>query len=380
MTRWAHWSLRRTLLVVLLPGLLAVMGLEIVVSWRNALAAANAAFDRSLLGAIKAMDANISTASGGLSVELPYRMLEFFELTASGQVFYRVASGDGLVEIGDALLPAPPRPLVDAVPQFHDADYFGIPVRVGTYARQLDRPLSQGSHSSRVIIQVAETLESRQDFTRRLVLEAVARDLLLLAAALALVVLAVHAGLRPLQRLRTDVAQRRSDDLTPIRADQVPQEVQPLVDAINQHTQRYQQALHDRRQFIDDASHQLRTPLTTLATQIGFALRETDPAHRELALQAIKTQVDDAIRQTNQMLALARADALEMQVEPLDLHALAERVTRRLWPLARQQGIDLGLEPLGAEPTQARGHGALLEEALANLLHNALVHTPPGGQ
>ncbi|MCB1988777.1 MAG: sensor histidine kinase N-terminal domain-containing protein, partial [Burkholderiaceae bacterium] len=365
---------------VLLPGLLAVMGLEIVVSWRNALAAANAAFDRSLLGAIKAMDANISTASGGLSVELPYRMLEFFELTASGQVFYRVASGDGLVEIGDALLPAPPRPLVDAVPQFHDADYFGIPVRVGTYARQLDRPLSQGSHSSRVIIQVAETLESRQDFTRRLVLEAVARDLLLLAAALALVVLAVHAGLRPLQRLRTDVAQRRSDDLTPIRADQVPQEVQPLVDAINQHTQRYQQALHDRRQFIDDASHQLRTPLTTLATQIGFALRETDPAHRELALQAIKTQVDDAIRQTNQMLALARADALEMQVEPLDLHALAERVTRRLWPLARQQGIDLGLEPLGAEPTQARGHGALLEEALANLLHNALVHTPPGGQ
>ena len=198
MTRWAHWSLRSTLLVVLLPGLLAVMGLEIVVSWRNALAAANAAFDRSLLGAIKAMDANISTASGGLSVELPYRMLEFFELTASGQVFYRVASGDGLVEIGDALLPAPPRPLEDAVPQFHDADYFGIPVRVGTYARVLDRPLSQGSHSSRVIIQVAETLESRQDFTCRLVLEAVARDLLLLAAALALVGLAVHAGLRPL--------------------------------------------------------------------------------------------------------------------------------------------------------------------------------------
>ena len=354
MTRWTHWSLRRTLLVVLLPGLLAVMGLEIVVSWRNALAAANAAFDRSLLGAIKAMDANISTASGGLSVELPYRMLEFFELTASGQVFYRVASGDGLVEIGDALLPAPPRPLEDAVPQFHDADYFGIPVRVGTYARELDRPLSQGSHSSRVIIQVAETLESRQDFTCRLVLEAVARDLLLLAAALALVVLAVHAGLRPLQRLRADVAQRRSDDLTPIRADQVPQEVQPLVDAINQHTQRYQQALHDRRQFIDDASHQLRTPLTTLATQVGFALRETDPAHRELALQAIKTQVDDAIRQTNQMLALARADAMELQVEPLDLHALAERVTRRLWPLARQQGIDLGLEPLGARPTAPR--------------------------
>lgn len=390
MKRWAHWSLRRTLLVVLLPGLLAVMGLEITVSWRNALAAANAAFDRSLLGAIKAMDANISTASGGLAVELPYRMLEFFELTANGQVFYRVASADGLVDIGNADLPAAPLPLLDGQPQFHDADYFGTPVRVGSYARRLERPLSQGSLSDRVVIQVAETLDSRQDFTRRLVWETVARDALLLASALALVVLAVHTGLRPLARLRADVTQRHDDDLTPINPEQVPKDVRPLVDAINLHMQRTRQVLQQQRDFIDDASHQLRTPLTTLATQTGYALRETDPAQREAALQAIKTQVDDAIRQTNQMLALARADALELQCEPLDLQALAERVTRRLWPLARQQDIDLGLEPLaGARPpaaavdgapVQAWGHTALLEEALANLLHNALQHTPTGGQ
>lgn len=388
MKRWAHWSLRRTLLVVLLPGLLTVMGLELAVSWRNALAAANAAFDRSLLGAIKAMDANISTPGGGLAVELPYRMLEFFELTASGQVYYRVASADGLVDIGNADLPAAPRPLVDGQPQFHDADYFGTPVRVGSYARRLDRALSQGSLSDRIVIQVAETLDSRQEFTRRLVWETVARDALLLASALALVGFAVHAGLRPLSRLRAEVAQRHHDDLTPIHPDQVPKDVRPLVDAINVHMQRTQQVLHQQRQFIDDASHQLRTPLTTLATQTSYALRETDPARREAALQAIKTQVDDAIRQTNQMLALARADAMELQMEPIDLLALAERVTRRLWPLSRQHGIDLGLEPLEDgpadaptdAPAQPQGHATLLEEALANLLHNALQHTPAGGQ
>jgi two-component system sensor histidine kinase TctE len=388
MKPWAHWSLRRTLLVVLLPGLLAVMGLELTVSWRNALAAANAAFDRSLLGAIKAMDSNISTASGGLAVELPYRMLEFFELTASGQVFYRVASSDGLVEIGNAELPSAPIPLVDGQPQFHDGDYFGIPVRVATYARQLDRPLSQGSHASRVVIQVAETLESRQEFTRRLIWETVARDALLLVSALALVVLAVHTGLRSLSRLRADVAKRHDDDLTPIDPDQVPKDVRPLVDAINLHMQRTRQVLQQQRAFIDDASHQLRTPLTTLATQTSYVLRETDPALRDAALQAIKTQVDDAIRQTNQMLALARADAMELRCEPIDLPALAERVTRRLWSLARQKGIDLGLEPLVgdsvdtevAKTAQPEGDAALLEEALANLLHNALQHTPNGGQ
>ena len=72
----------------LLPALLLVMSLELWMTRQDALAAANAAYDRSLLGALKSIDANISTASGGLSVELPYRMFEFFELTASGQVFF----------------------------------------------------------------------------------------------------------------------------------------------------------------------------------------------------------------------------------------------------------------------------------------------------
>lgn len=379
MLRWSHWSLRRTLLAVLVPGLLAITGLDIVVSWRNTLAAANAAFDRSLLGAIKAMDANISTASGGLSVELPYRTLEFFELTASGQVFYRVASGDGLVEIGNDGLPPPPQPLVDGQPQFHDGNYFGTPIRIGSYARQLDRALSQGSHSRRVMIQVAETLESRQDFTRRLVLETVARDVLLLLAALGLVVLVVHFALRPLQRLQNDIAERKVGDLTPMDAEAVPADVRPLVDALNQHASRYLGALEAQRRFIDDASHQLRTPLTTLATQVGFALREQEAGKREQALQAIKQQVDDAIRQTNQMLALARADAAALRLAPLDLQALAERVTRGLWPLARSRGIDLGFEPLDGLAQPVEGNEAQLAEALSNLVHNALVHVPPGG-
>ena len=379
MMRWSHWSLRRTLLVVLVPGLLAVLGLDIMVNWRNTLAGANAAFDRSLLGAVKAMDANISTASGGLSVELPYRMLEFFELTASGQVFYRVASDDNLVEIGNDGLPPPPQQMVDGQPQFYDGNYFGVPIRVGSYSRSLERPLSQGTHSNRVLIQVAETLESRQDFTRRLVLEAVARDVLLLIAALGLVALSVEVAVRPLQRLRDEVAARRRDDLTPISAESVPADVRPLVDAINQHASRYRGAVEAQRRFVDDASHQLRTPLTTLATQVGFALRENDHHKRETALRAIKQQVDDAIRQTNQMLALARTDAMALHMAPVDLQALAESVTKNLWPLARQRAIDLGFEALPGAPALVLGNEAQLAEGLSNLLHNALVHVPVGG-
>jgi len=76
-------SLWRLLALLLLPLLAVVTGVELWMTRHDALEAANAAYDRSLLGALKSIDANISTASGGLSAELPYSMLEFFELTAA---------------------------------------------------------------------------------------------------------------------------------------------------------------------------------------------------------------------------------------------------------------------------------------------------------
>ena len=130
------------MLLVLLPVMSLVVGAELWLTWRTAVDASNAAYDRSMFGAIKSIDSNISTESGGLSVELPYAMLEFFELTASGPVYFRVASEDGLVEIGNADLPAPNSLLASGKPQFVDAVYYGEPVRLGSYARLLKRPLA----------------------------------------------------------------------------------------------------------------------------------------------------------------------------------------------------------------------------------------------
>lgn len=376
---WHALSLRRTLLLTLLPGLLLMVGAELWLTWRTAVDAANAAYDRSLLGAIKAMDANITTESGGLGVELPYRMLEFFELTASGRVYYRVAAEGGLVEIGNADLPPPQTVLVTGRPQFRDAVYFDEPVRVGSYARLLDPPLPGQPAPQRVVIQIAETLESRLAFTRALVLQAVARDVLLAVAATLLLLGAVGWALRPLARLRSEVQARAPQDLTPISPLGIPADVRPLVEAINHHVERNRQLTEARRRFVDDASHQLRTPLTTLATQVAFALRETDAAQQQAALRAIKTQLDETVRQTNQMLALARADSAQIEPEPVLLNGLVTELTRQWWSEARERGIDLGLEAAD-QPLRVLAQPALLKEALSNLLHNALRYTPRGGQ
>jgi CheY-like chemotaxis protein len=130
--------LRHSLFFLLLPVLATITCAELWMTDRDALDAANSAYDRSLLGAVKSIAGNISTSSGGLSVELPYRLFEYFELTASGQVYFRVATSDGLVELGSADLPASPVPLVLGSPVFYDAAYFGESVRLVALLVQLE--------------------------------------------------------------------------------------------------------------------------------------------------------------------------------------------------------------------------------------------------
>jgi len=367
-------TLRARLLGMLLPGMSLVLAFGLWTTHGDAVHAANAAFDRSLLGAVKSVDLNVSTSSGGLSVEQPYRLFEFFQLAAGGMVHFRVATDDGLVEIGAPDLPPPPGTLVDGQPQFYDAVYLEQPVRIGALRRPLDPPVGDARH---VLIQVAETTESRERFTATFVRRALARDAAVLGVLVLAVALASGWALRPVRQLAEATRQRAPDDLRALPAGGLPADLVPLVEAINQQVARTSALLEQRRQFLDDASHQLRTPLTTLRAQLDYALREADPARVREAVEALSRELAHATRSTNQLLALARADAGALQPEAVDLHALAREVALSLLPQARAAGVDFGVDVgtgTGDRPAIAQGDRPLLREALANLAHNALVH------
>jgi two-component system, OmpR family, sensor histidine kinase TctE len=365
-------SLRVRLLALLLPVMALVVAASLWFTRSDALASANAAYDRSLLGAIKALDTNVSTASGGLSIELPYRLFEFFQLTATGNVYFRVATADGLVEIGSPDLPKPPLPLQIGQPLFYDAEYFEESVRVGAFMRDLVQPVGS-SVSDKLVIQVAESTTSRQQFTASFFRRAALRDALLLLIMGVAVIFGLTIALRPISALAQQTQTRQADDLSPLETNDIPKDIRPLVDAINQQLERTVHLTTQRRRFIDDASHQLRTPLTVLRAQLDFLLREQDPQQQKIALLALSNELNQAIRATNQLLALALQDASQPAIGMFDLGQLARDVALEFLPLSREYGIDLGVEAANT-PVIAQGDAALLRPALANLVHNAMTH------
>ena len=367
-------SLARALLLLLVPALLVISLAELRVTALDVQQAADSAYDRSLLGALKAIDASVSTESGGLSMELPYRLFEFFELTASGRVNYRVATADGLVELGSADLPAPPRPLRPGVPQFYDGEYFGSRVRVAAYSRALDRP-TQGARSRELVIQVAESTQARQEFKRGLLAQAASSSALFLLLAVGCSVGAVVFALRPLTAVSRELAARTASDMAPIPADDLPADVRPLVEAMNAHMRRADALAAQQRAFLDDASHQLRTHLTTLRMQVDYALRENNREQVQGALAALATELQRATRSTHQLLTLARSDSAPLQESWFDGREMLAEVAREFLPAARNKAVDLGVE---GEAVRVHGDRLLLREAVSNLLANAIAYAPQG--
>ena len=372
-------SLRPLLLWILVPAQLLVLSLALWFSSSQLHHQVDLAYDRSLAGALRAIDHNISTASGGLSVELPYLMLEFFEITANDSVYYRILTEDGLADIGNQNLPLPDTRLASNAPVFYDRDYLGASIRIAALARPMSPPL-YGQKQGRVIVMVGEDRGGRDQMIRDMMIRNIVRALIEVLASTGLIVVGVLVGLRPLTRLYRKLKDRAPDDLSPISAPELPREVRPLVDAVNQHVARHARQARRQRQFLDDASHQLRTPLAILHTQLDYALRESDPAEARAALLAMRGGLDQAQRTAAQMLALARAREADTDASPprpVPLTPLAQDVIRQLYSLARRKRQTVAMDggELGATVT---GIEWLLREALVNLMDNAIKYSPEG--
>jgi two-component system, OmpR family, sensor histidine kinase TctE len=204
-------------------------------------------------------------------------------------------------------------------------------------------------------------------------------DFVQLDITLVLVWVGIQLGLRPIKRLRNEIAARSPLDLRPIMESSVPREIAPVVVTLNRLFQMLRSAVQSQQQFIANTAHQLRTPIAGMQAQLDLLAAE--PAAQPIKGRLLTLQ--EGIRQlahaANQLLTLARADPganLAAKNQTVDLQAIVGEVAAKFFDRALQSNIDLGVE---AQPASVHADPSLLDDLLSNLVDNALKYTPAGG-
>ena len=374
-------SLRRQLLAGILIPMVLIVAFNTWSLYRQALAALNTAYDRTLLASAKSLGESLDVRGEGdaarLQANVPSAALEAFEADLQSRMAYRISTRQGVLLSGYDDLPMwhgqiPMQPPYAALVDFYDGQFRGEPVRMAV----LLQPVASTTGRDVAVVQVAETLEIRHALARQILWDTLARQAALIALIAATVIVVVQRATRPVRALSHELQARPDDDLRPIAAPDAPRELQPLIAATNEHMRRQSELLAQQQRFVRDASHQLRTPLAVLKAQVQSA-RRGDVAPSE-ALAEIEHTVDRATQLANQMLALAKVAQLQQQadVAPAQFDEVVRAVALDVAPLIAGKGLDFDLQ---TEPITLRAHDWMLRELTRNLLHNAIRHTPAGG-
>lgn len=229
------------------------------------------------------------------------------------------------------------------------------------------------------VVQVAQPLAVRERLAAGMALRVLTPFLVLIPALGLLVWLAIGRGLAPLAEVAGAVARRSPGSLTPLRLARVPDELRPLVAALDGLLVRLGEALEVQKAFTADAAHELRTPLAALQLQVQLLERSRDEAERQQAVLRLKAGLQRATHMVEQLLTLARQEGAAGEFAAVDLHALAAQAVAELAPLAQAKDIDLGMEG-EAGRVELSGDAAALRILLANLIGNAVRYTPQGGR
>lgn len=371
--------LQRKLLAWLLVPLLALLVLDTAFIYWSSRNFANLAHDRSLHEIARELVLHVRDAQGGPRLELTPSAERILLTDPDDRLYFQVSSEDGRRIGGDEGLGTPPDALSKGgKPVFYAAMLRGEEVRASAWWA----PLGEGVAPRLVLVQVAETLHKRNQLAWDILVNAIVPQLLLIVLATTLVYVGVSRGLRPLRRLAHAVSHRSHLDLSPIDTQGVPGEVRPLVEEVNELMLRLGRILDFQTRFVADAAHQLKTPVAGLKAQIEMALREEDPNRVRHSLAQLYVSADRLSRLMLQLLALARnepAAARSVQLEVIDLKALAMSTSMEWVPLALKSDIDLGFEAPD-DALMIEGDADRLREMVNNLVDNAIRYSQRGGR
>jgi two-component system, OmpR family, sensor histidine kinase TctE len=388
-------SLQSRLFLGLLGPVVGIMALSATLQYRQALEAADIAYDRTLLSSAQAVGEQLELDGAGEQIRvlarLPSSALEPFEVDLRSTLYYRILGFQREHVAGYTdLPPIQPAPTAGPTPyaalvHFYDDVYRGEPIRVSVLQQPVAGPQGQGM----AVVQVAETLELRRALAQQLLVHTLGLQALLIGAIAGLLWWLVRRTTVEIKGVGQGWQARSANDLSPLDTDLLPRELRPMADAANVLMDRMAGLMARQRRFIRDAAHQLRTPLAVLRVQVQAGLKGHVPAEQSLSDMAIT--VDSATRLAQQMLSLARVEQWRQSsagVTASSTPAATANPPQRLMNVV--QALALEMAPLWVDKQvecdiQLDDVGTLhapewaLRELVRNLLHNAIKASPTSG-
>ncbi|HEX8978414.1 MAG TPA: sensor histidine kinase [Parasulfuritortus sp.] len=367
-------SLRQVLLGWLFLPIVLLAGVWAWSSYGVVLHFANRVYDWELGDSVLSLARQVDSTAPGRGIDLPRAVGRMIEFDQYDRVYYSISDPSGRLFAGNADLPIHPGVGNAGTVRFYDDLIDGRPVRLAEYR--------QAGPGGTLYVRVAETLNKRRSLAREVMFFMALPQLMFILLIALLVWVGIGRAVAPFRRIRDAIQQRNPRDLTPIDDRHLPAEAYEQVNVINALMARLGQVLALQKEFIADATHQLRTPVTVLRTQTELALKTNSPGDLHTLVQGMDRATARLSRLTNQLLNLARAEAgLQGLVESaaVSVTDVVEEVSAALAPaaLAKEIGIHVHVPPGDA---MVNGDRRMLEEMVSNVVDNAILYTPFGGR
>lgn len=337
---------------------------------------ANDAYDHQLINSADSITARLKPEGTKLLVDLPPAAQAILRHNDRDKFYYQILNRKGERISGDGVIPGPFLRLDSEEPVMRYGRVDGDPVRIVRVRVELPNYIEQT-----VLVQVAETLNTRNQLARQILLSILIPQVMLIALGAFAVWRGVTRGLSPLKALEQELALRSPMDLTPVQSINTPCEVRPLVDAINSLLSRLEEDLESQKRFVANAAHQFRTPLAGLKTYI-YAAKKL-PANKQMndMLDKIHAGSERMTHLSSKLLALAKAEPANRNQNyvDVDLNFVGSDVVAAFASEANKREIQINFSSCES-PATVLGDPQNLSELAANLIENAVLYSNVGSQ
>jgi two-component system OmpR family sensor kinase len=234
-------------------------------------------------------------------------------------------------------------------------------------------------HTPARTVQAIQNVAFRVDIIKKQALQAGLPIALLIPVSAVILWLAIRVALRRLETVARAAAAQDENTISELPTEDVPSEISPLVLAVNRLLTRLRDAFASQRRFVQDAAHELRTPITAMTLQLENLKACSMDAETTAQVAQFEAGLKRTKRLIEQLLRLARQEAPQKAdaASSIELAEFLRELISDLMPCADHRDIDLGLSVDVDATVRANPHE--LRSLLHNLLDNALRYTPDHG-